>query len=361
MKKIAIYYDSLVGMGGAQRVVIQLANLLNADIVTSGFDPKINEWMHINGNVIDLGNISIKFFKPIGVLFEAPLRFLINRNRLNYDINIYCGFTSIYAAKKGPVNIWRCFTPNRILYDQRNNKFKKANILVKLILKLHIMLFHSLDQTLVRTRFTKIIAQSINIQNRIKKYYGLYSKVIYEPVETRNFKFNKFGNYYLTVSRLFTEKRIEVIVKAFLKMPNKRLIIVGDGPEKEKIIKLSKQAKNITLLTKVGDSELQQLYANCFATIYIPQDEDYGLVPLESMASGKLCIASNEGGCKETIINGKTGFLITPDADSLIRVVTSLNIKIVKKMKNACIEHARLFNIDEWFEKWKNELNIYKI
>lgn len=358
MKKIAIYYDSLIAKGGAERVVIQLANHLNADIITSGFNPEITKWMPIKGKVIDLGNFSIKFFKPLGILFEAPLRYLFNKKHQNYDIHIFCGFTSLYGAKKGNTNIWRCFTPNRIMYDLKQQK--QPNFLKLLAFKLHTLLFNNLDQLMVKQRFTKIIVQSKNVQKRVKKYYDRDATLIYDPVDTKKYYFKNFGDFYLTVSRLFPEKRVGMIVDTFLNIPLKKLVIVGNGPEKEKLLEKSKSANNIQLFDNIDEKQLVDLYANCFATIYMPQDEDYGLIPLESMAAGKPCIAANEGGCKETIINGKTGFLIKANKKEIIKIVEKLDINSLKKMRIDCIRQAKKFDVSNAFRQWDLVINNYK-
>lgn len=358
MKKIAVYYDSLLSKGGAERVVIELANHLEADIITSGYNPELTKWIPIKGKVIDLGNFGIKFFKPFGILFEAPLRYFFSNVHKNYDINIYCGFISLYGAKNGSINIWRCFTPNRIMYDLQKDKLKDRNILKSLAFVLHILFFKNLDQKIVKNNFKTIIVQSVNVENRVKKYYGIQPKLIYDYVHTNKYLSKEVGDYYLTVSRLFPEKRVSIIVDAFLEMPDKKLIIVGDGPEKGNILKKIGDLKNIKILSDVSEKELLSLYASCLATIYIPKNEDFGLIPLESMASGKPCIAANEGGCKETIINGKTGILFNVSKDNLIDIIKNFNVKKATSMKNECLKQAKKFDISKAFVQWNNALKI---
>lgn len=356
--KIAIYYDSMVSIGGGERVVIELANILNADIITSGFDSKINEWIHINNRVIDIGNLSIRLIKPIGTLFESPLRFYLSRNRFKYDINIFIGFTSIFASNNHNINIWYCLTPNRVLYDLREFKLKDQNFIKRILFKLHIILFYKLDHSFIKNNFCKILTQSLNVRKRVKKYYDIESSVIYSPINTKNYKFKRFGDYFLTVSRLYADKRIDLIVKSFIKIPDKKLVIVGNGPEKRKIENLIKGHPNISLLSNINDDELNELYANCLATIFMARNEDYGLIPLEGMASGKPCIAANEGGCKETIVHGKTGFLIKPQEDEIINTINRLDIKKVKTMKKYCLKWVQKFDTKICLKQWKKELNV---
>jgi hypothetical protein len=177
--KIGIYYDSLTGKGGAQKVVIQLANELHADIITSGFDREAEEWLPLKNKVIDIGNITSKYNAAISFFFETPLRFLFYKNA-DYDIQIFCGVSSIFAAKKGKHNIWFSFTPNRLLYDLREWKLRSvsSSFIRKFFFQTHILLFNAIDQKVVRENFRTIIAQTECVKERIEKYYGLDSKVI---------------------------------------------------------------------------------------------------------------------------------------------------------------------------------------
>jgi len=145
-----------------------------------------------------------------------------------------------------------------------------------------------------------------------------------------------------------------MIAKTFTQIKQSKLIMVGDGPEKQNILQIIKKSKNIQLLTNVNEKTLIDLYAKCYTTIYLPIAEDFGLVPLESMASGKICIAANEGGCKETIINNKTGILINASVDNLKRVIRNLN-----RNKDACIKQAKLFDISNNLNMWNKLLKTY--
>lgn len=357
--KIALFYDSMFTMGGAERFLIDLANSLGADIITSGYNAKIANWLPIKNKVINLGNITIGWSKPIGVLLESPIRFLLNRNKFKYDVNIYFG-SSIYGLNKQNQNIYYCLTPNKHLYDWEGLKIYNIGFLSKLIHIFYKWLFYKKDQTFVKSNFDLIITQSEYIKLKIKNIYGRNAKVIYPPIDTSKFKFKKFGDFFLTIARLHPAKRVDLIARAFTKIPHKKLIIVGNGPEKGKISEIIKNSKNIQLLGEVSEEKLIDLYSSCLATIYMPAHEDFGLIPLEGMASGKACIAVNEGGCKETVIKGKTGYLISATEKEIIKTVINFDTLIAKKMKNSCIEHAKKFDISICSLKWKQLLtNTY--
>jgi len=354
--RIGIYVDSLIGIGGATRVQIELANNLNADIITAGFNPEVTKWFPIKGKIIDIGNLTHKFNGAISYFFESPLRFLFCKS-FNYDLHIFMGTSSIFASKKENNNVWFCFSPNRFMYDMKEWKLSNSDIFRRYIFKLHVLMFQRKDQEVIKNNFRTIIAQTKTVKQRIKKYYRKKSSIIYSPLNTSIYNFKEFGDFYLAVSRLTAEKRMDLIAKAFTKMAHKKLILVGDGPDRHKLEQIIKGHNNIKFLKTVDEKKLIDLYANCFAVIYMPIDEDYGLVPLEGMASGKICIAANEGGCLETVINGKTGFLIEAEENKLIETVKTLNIKKVQSMKNYSIKWSKNFDIKIIIKQWEKVIS----
>jgi len=150
------------------------------------------------------------------------------------------------------------------------------------------------------------IANSENTASRIKKYYKKEAHVIYPPVNTNHYRpTNKIKDFYLACSRLIPYKKIDLVIKAFneLKLPLK---IVGTGPMEKTLRKMA--APNIEFLGRVSDNELKRCYAESRAFIF-PAEEDFGIVPIEAMASGRPVIAYGKGGAKETVIPEKTGLL----------------------------------------------------
>lgn len=354
-QRIAIYYDTLWVKGGAERVVVQLANGLSADIYTSGLNPELIQWLDSKSKIVDIGNILINFIPGIGMLLEAPFRFFFYRPKEKYDVHIFVGFNSIFAARKENNNVWFCLTPNRMLYDHRQLKASTGSFLKQFFFRCYQFLFTGADQHAI-AQLDKIIAQTRGVQKRIDKYYKRESSIIYSPIITDNYFYTKNSDFFLTVARLVPEKRISLIAEAFTQMPNKKLIIVGDGPEKDTITQIITGNPNITLLTDVNDVELRKLYAECVATIYMPMNEDFGLIPLEGMSSGKICIGVNEGGCLETIQDGVNGKLIPPTVKALLDTVKNFDYAWAKRQKEKCMASARKFDVSTCVAKWKEEL-----
>lgn len=350
-KKIGVFYDTFTNGGGAERVAAMIANHFNAELVTCGYRKELyKDW--IKCKVKDLGNFSAKFSGRIGLL-EAMARFALNRKNFDYDFYLFSGFASIFAAKGNRPNAWLCHTPNRTLYDLKEKRLKELNFFQKILWNAYIKLLEPLDQRVVKRDLAKVVAGSKNSHDRLKKFYGLNSEILYSPVDTEKYYFKEFGDFFLTVGRLVPEKRMPLIAEAFSEMPGKKLVIVGFGEEEKKVEEICSKAENIEFKKRVGEKELLGLYARCLATVYMPYNEDHGLIPLEGNASGKACIAVNEGGMLETVLHGKTGFLIPAKKEEIQKTVKGFSKQKAEEMKNSCIEWSKNFSLKEYLKKWE--------
>jgi len=269
----------------------------------------------------------------------------------NYDIILMYGFYSIFSAEKNHPNIWLAAAPPKNLflpeYYKAGNLIRNAGMKIfrTLILKEHV--------DVVKNHLDMIFAVS-NFQKRnIEKIYERRKnlKVIYPPVETKKFYYKPAEDYYLTVSRLEPLKRVDIIIKAFMKMPDKKLVVVGDGSQRKYLEKLAKGNTNIQFTGPLYGKSLLELYAKCIAFIFMSKQEDFGIVPVEAMAAGKPVIAANEGGPKETVVNGRTGILIKPTVKSLIKAVKWLTPEKAEKMKEDCQKRAELFDSSVYFSQ----------
>ncbi|HIF02907.1 MAG TPA: glycosyltransferase, partial [Nitrospinaceae bacterium] len=151
--------------------------------------------------------------------------------------------------------------------------------------------------------------------------------------------------YYLSTARLAPYKRVDIIIKAFSKLPKKRLIVSSTGPDEKYLKQLAKGFDNIQFRGDVNEHELQQLIGNSISTIYIPQDEDFGMSPVESMSAGKPVIGVSEGGLLETVVHTKTGWLTSPDPspEELIRAIKEMTPGQALSMRDTCEKRADIF------------------
>ena len=214
-------------------------------------------------------------------------------------------------------------------------------------------------------RLDYIIANSNFTSKRIKKYWGLESEVIHPPVDTKRFKYNEpRGDFYLSVNRLVPNKRIDLLIKAFNRL-NLPLIIIGDGPERLKLEKISNS--NIKFLRKISDSEVEKYMSRCKAFIYAGI-EDFGIAPVEAMASGSPVIAFGKGGVLDTVNCFKenkkekvpNGLLFKKQSyEDIIDTVNWFeDKKLWKKFKPKILnQYSQNFSIENFIDKFDFKIN----
>lgn len=349
---IAIFHDYFDEIGGAELTMMYLARALNATIFTTNIDKyKISKAGFSDIKFKSIGNVpKTKHLKQLC----TEIRFFFLKVK-GYDHHIFGSSFSIYASRNHYPNLWFCFSPLRGLYDLRYDKKGFFELLKQPFKSIHILF----DKVAVH-RMQKLVCNSENTRKRIKKYYHLDARVIHSPVDTSEFKNKKPENYWLSVSRIDPYKRIELATKAFAGLSNEKLIVVGDAISdyKKYFDNIKKEAtKNVEFKGAIYNrKELVELYSKCKGLIVVAKSEDFGKTPIEAMASGKPVIAANEGGYKETIIDGETGILIDDiSADGIARAVKKIS-KNTEKYKEACLNQAKKFDVKIFVEQMKKEL-----
>ncbi|MEM2030707.1 MAG: glycosyltransferase [Archaeoglobaceae archaeon] len=346
--KICVFHDYFGTIGGGERVVLAISKLFNADIVTTDVNAIPEEFRE---KTISLGEtIKIPPMKQI----DASMKFYFSEFK-DYELYIFSGNWAIFAAKKHKPNIYYCHTPTRAFYDLYNDYLRRRNLVTKPIFISWVKLHRKWTESMLK-HINKVVCNSYNTKERIKKYWGLDAEVIYPPVDTSKFKFKCYGDFWLSVNRLYPEKRIELQIEVFRRLPEEKLIIVGGfskGDHAERYAKyISKIApKNVKILGFVGEDELIDLYAECRGLICTARDEDFGLTPIEAMASGKPVVAVNEGGFRETIVDSLTGFLVNANVEEIINAMKKVS-EDPEKFRENCLRRAREFDIDIFYNKF---------
>ena|SRR3989344_1327687 len=365
--RIAIFHNFMDNIGGAEKFVLSLAKELNADIYTTNFDmDKIKKMGFFGANIMSIGKV------PINAPFRQQLA-LWRFRRLNlgrkYNFYIIGGDWAVSGAVNHRPNLWYVHSPVREMWDLY--KYTRKNMVVwhkRLFFDIWVLFNRLLYRKYVE--FTdEIMCNSQNVQKRVKKYLKRDSIVGYTLLETKNYKYKRNGDYWLSVNRLIGHKRVDLQIKAFEKLPNEKLIIVGSYEKAKHFLEYANyiksiKPKNVEIRSWVDDKELIELYSNCKGFITTARDEDLGFTPIESMASGKPVIAPNEGGYKETVINGKTGILIDDiNIDKLVESVKKVNDELRKnplKYKNACIKQAKKFGKEVFAKRIKGLIDEIK-
>jgi glycosyltransferase involved in cell wall biosynthesis len=199
----------------------------------------------------------------------------------------------------------------------------------------------------------------LNVKKRILKFHHRDAEVIYPPVNNSLYHCIEYGNFWLSVNRLYPEKRIELQIEAFRQIPEEHLVIVGGYSTGDHAAIYAEKIRhnlppNVILRGEVTEDELIELYARCKAHICMALDEDYGLTPLEAMASGKPVVAADEGGYRETVTTD-TGIFVQPESDLISTAIRNIS-KNPERYHDACIVRANAFDIVHFSEVLKTKV-----
>lgn len=362
-KKILIIHDRFQFRGGGERVVLDMAQGLDADIATEFWTNETYDRSEAPGNVFVLDHGEPK--QIVWRYFRAHYNFFIKTKPFinNYDVVIFSGnncLTASFNLNKSTPRLLYCHAPVRYVYDLFNKRRSdEPNVFKR-------WLYYDIGKWLIRFVYTRglrnmrgnIIANAQNVKNRLQRFCQVNSSVVYPPIKVDRFKWLGQKEYYLSFARVDELKRVDDIVRAFQKMPDKKLVVASSGPQIENIKAMAREYSNIDILGWVEHEKLQELVGNCIATIYIPVDEDFGMSPVEGMAAGKPCIGVNEGGLPESIVEGKTGVLIPAvyTIEDLVAAVRQLTPDRAARMKDDCVAHAQLFSETRFIQEIKQAI-----
>lgn len=353
--KIVIFHDYFGAIGGGEKLVLMLAKQFNADVVTTDLNPEsIKKMGYSDINIISLGKTpKVPPLKQI----SASLHFAMCDFSEKYDFFIFSGNWAHFAARKHKPNLYYCHTPTRAFYDLYTTFLKRQPIYISIPFRIWVS-FHKPLSEYYLSHVCKIATNSKNTAKRIEKYFKREAEVIYPPVETSKFMCKGYGDFWLSVNRLYPEKRVEIQIEAFRKMPEEKLVVVGgysEGDHAKSYAEniLGNLPANVQVLGEISEQELLELYSRCRGFICTAMDEDFGMTPVEAMASGKPVIAVNEGGFKETVIHGETGFFVNADSESIIKAVKYIAFR-PEIYRDPCLKRAKEFDISIFMQKIKN-------
>ncbi len=327
--KIAIVCDWLTVFAGAERVVYELHKLFpKAPIYTTLYSPKNCPGFEnavVHESFIRYIPFARKFHRVM--LPWMPLSFE-KWDLSEYDLVI----SSSHSAAKGVItqpetlHVSYCHSPMRYVWD-KSHDYQKGYTNFSLLKPFYRPILHNIRMwdRIAAERVDHFLCNSSYVAGRIKKYYKREAEVIHPPVNLEHFKVGHAKeDYYFAIGRLIPYKRFDLVVDAFTEL-GKPLKIVGEGPELKRLKR--RAGKNVEFLGPVSDDELKHHYQKAKALIF-PQVEDFGIVPLEAMASGTPVIAFAQGGALETVVEGESGmFFREQTVESLRHAVHSFEQK----------------------------------
>ena len=379
--KVAIVHDWLTGMRGGEKVLEVLCDIFPEAVIYTLFcderkiSHKIKKMKLVTSFLQNLP-FSTRLFRRYLPLFPLAVE--------QFDLTGYeLVISSSHCVAKGVVtgadclHISYCYTPLRYGWDMYQEYFAAERLTFpeKALIPVFLNYLRMWD-VVSSSRVDYFAAISNTVRNRIKKHYRRDSVVIYPPVDTSFFtpgeKTSAQGSgspinrattsdgegAYLIVSSLSPYKRIDVAIEAFNRL-GRPLRIVGLGPELRRLKRLA--GKNIEFLGWVEPAVLRDLYRGCRALVF-PGEEDFGIAPVEAMASGKPVIGYGRGGLTETVSDGATGIHFSPSSPpALCEAVRSLETisfdpELIRKSAlrfdtGVFRNHLKKF-IDERFNEW---------
>ncbi len=349
--RCAIVHYWLLGMRGGEKVIESLCRLFpQADIFTLFYDPdRVSPLIRSHQVKASFLNPLRRYYRGLLPLMPVALE--------NFDLREY---DLVISSESGPAkgvivssrtrHICYCHSPMRYLWDlypaylhEWTQSRVKRSIMGFLANYLRLWDYAS------AARVDEFIANSGNVQRRIWKTYRRTSEIVYPPVDVETFYSAPADDYYLVVSELVAYKRIADVIRCFSET-QRRLRVVGSGPEYNHLRGLA--GPTVEFCGRVSNPELRELYARCRAVI-LPGEEDFGIVAVEALASGKPVIALGRGGVLESVSeeNPRAGFFyMEPGEDPLGSAIDSFE-RCEGSLSSSAIRQLALPFSEERFEQ----------
>ncbi len=363
--KIALVHDWFITFAGSERVIEQLLQVFpQADLFA----------------LLDFMSSPDRDFlqgKPVHTSFLQTFPFLNKKNYRNFlpfmplaieqlDLSAYdVVITNCHAVSKGVItspdqlHIGYIHSPMRYAWDMQNDYLAVSGIKsIKSLLARSILHYIRIWDSTAANRPDVLFGNSGFICRRIEKFYRRQARILYPPVNTEVFGLHADKeDFYLAASRLVPYKRIDLIVQAFAGLPDKKLVVIGDGPEAHKLQSLN--LPNVTWLGFQPNEALRDYMQRARAFVFAAR-EDFGIIPLEAQACGTPVIAFGQGGVRETVIGleqeNPTGvFFYEQTVESLRHAILEFERHRNRFSPSACRANAERFS-NERFRREVQEI-----
>ncbi|MBR6505892.1 glycosyltransferase [Candidatus Saccharibacteria bacterium] len=354
--RVAIVCDWLTNVGGAEKVLLAVHKLYpKAPIYTSQYSPKGIDWFLD----ADVRTGWLRVFPARLRRFLGPLRqrWFSHLDLSRYDLVISVTGAEAKAVRvPNGVHVCYCHVPTQYywqMYDEYVEKpgFGILNPLVRFFFKLMVKPLRRADFK-AASQVDQFVTISEYAKELIAKYYKKDAVVVHPPVEVEDFKYHgedKMCDYYITTSRQVTWKRLDLAVKACLKL-EKPLIVVGEGPEHNNLVKMARGSSLIKFVPLVGKKELVKYLAGAKGYLF-PSMEPFGIAPVEALSAGCPVIAFGKGGALDYVDDGKNGVLFEK------QTVNSL-VEAIIKFEKVKFDRAKISQTADGFaaERFDSEM-----
>jgi glycosyltransferase involved in cell wall biosynthesis len=274
------------------------------------------------------------------------------------------GYDLVISSESGPskgiippadaVHVCYCHTPMRYIWNMYHDYRDSAGLLTRWMMPPLAHYLRAWDVSSA-ARVDSFVANSTTVAKRIRRFYGAESAVIHPPVDTSSFSVapsSELADYYLMAGELVSYKRPDLAVRAFNEMKLK-LVVIGGGEMLDEVRSLA--GPTVTVLGSQPFDVLRQHYARCRALIF-PGEEDFGMVPVEAMASGRPVVAFGRGGATETVVDGLSGTFFAEQSveaiSSAVKRLAGLDLDPVK-----IAAHAEQFGREQFFQKMRSHID----
>ena len=320
--KVAIVQEWLVTVGGSDKVVKAILDVFpDADIYTLVAKKEVCDelgipWEKVHTSFIQKMPLGTKKHRAYLPLFPFAIEQFDLRG---YDVVIsssHCVAKGV-LTKADQLHICYCHSPIRYCWDMYNEYLEESHLDKGFKSWLVRLMLHPIRQfdAIAGSRVDYYISNSDYVGQRIRKTYRRKAKTIHPNIDISNFELcNDKQEYYIASSRLVAYKKIDTIIEAFNQMPDKKLVVIGGGPNLEAYRKLAKD--NVTVMGYQPFDVLKDKMQHAKAFVFAA-DEDFGMIPIEAQSCGTPVIAYGHGGSLETVNGGKTGLFFneqTPEA-----------------------------------------------
>ena len=320
--KVALVCDWLTNVGGAEKVLLRLHQLYpEAPIYTSQYDPSGIDWFQdADVRTGSMQKYPAKFRRLLGPLRQRWFRRL---DLSEYDLVISVTGAEAKAVKvPNGVHICYCHVPTQYYWQMykdyiKNPGFGVLNPLVRLVFRVAVRFLRRADYKAAKGP-DFFVTISEYAKELISEYYGRESVIIHPPVEVGCFHNQDLGSrgasgrpasYYITTSRQVNWKRLDIAIKA-CEMAQRHLVVIGEGPEHKKLMKLAKGSGLVKFLPLMGREKLAEYLAGAKGYLF-PSLEPFGIAPVEALASGCPVIAYGKGGALDYVEDGENGVLFS--------------------------------------------------
>ena len=358
--RVAIVHYWLVNMRGGEKVLEALCKIYpQADIFTHVYDPAaVSETIRSHRVTTSFIN-SLPFARRLYRQYLPLMPLALEQLDLR-------GYDLIISSESGPakgiipppraLHVCYCHSPMRYLWNMYHEYRRETGPLMRALIPPFAHYLRSWD-ALVASRVDHFIANSATVADRIERYYRRESDVVHPPVTTECFSIaprDELGDYYLMVGELVAYKRPDLAIETFNAL-GKKLIVIGGGQMLDRLRKIA--GPTVTLLGPQPFEVLQHHYARCRALIF-PGEEDFGIVPLEAMASGRPVIAYGCGGATETVVDGLTGvFFNEQTPQSLTAAIARFEASEFSPERIRA--HAQKFGEERFMREMRAKIDFY--